>query len=131
MMGNVKRLTWFLVALLLWNGLFLVPAQAARERLDPDAQKIERMREEAEKAKREAAREARRKAVEKAKAKLEETIAEINLPNDTTTRFIVKDLQISGNSLISTDKLFKKMPLIYNASDKPLVEAESKLLYDF
>ena len=131
MMGNVKRLTWFLVALLLWTGLFLVPVQASRERLDPDAQKIEQMREEAEKVKREAAREARRKAVEKAKAKLEETIAEINLPNDTTTRFNVKDLQISGNSLISTDELFKKMPLIYNASDKSLVEAESKLLYDF
>ncbi|MDH4239941.1 MAG: hypothetical protein OEW48_10300 [Phycisphaerae bacterium] len=130
-MGNVKRLTCFLVAFMLLTGLFFVPAQAARERLDPDAQKIEQMREEAEKAKREAAREAKRKAIEKAKAKLEETISEIDLPNDTTTRFIVKDLQISGNSLISTDELLKKMPLIYNASDKPLVEAESKFLYDF
>ena len=131
MMGNVKRLTWFLVAFLVWTGLFFVPAQATRERLDPDAQKIQQLKDEEERAKREAAKEARRKAVEKAKAKLEEKIAEINLPDDTTTRFTVKDLQISGNSLISTDELFKKMPLIYNTSDKALVQAESKLLYDF
>ena len=130
-MGNVKRLTWFLVAFLLWAGLYFVPAQATRERLDPEAQKIQQLKDEEDRAKREVAKEARRIAVEKAKAKLEETIAEINLPNDTTTRFTVKDIQISGNSLISTDEIFKKMPLIYNASDKSLVQAESKFLYDF
>ncbi|NIP28279.1 MAG: hypothetical protein GWN67_16480 [Phycisphaerae bacterium] len=130
-MGKMKKLTCFLVAILLWNGLIFVPAKAARERLDPDAQKIQELKDEEERAKREAAKETRRKAVEKAKAKLEETIAEIDLPSDTTTRFTVKDLQISGNTLIPTDAIFKKMPLIYNASDKSLVEAESKHLYDF
>ncbi len=130
-MGSAKRMTWFLVAFLLWTGIFFVSAQATRERLDPDARKIQQMQEEAERAKREAAQEARRKAVEKAKAKLEEKIAEINLPDDTTTRFTVKELRISGNSLISTDELFDKMPLIYNASDKPLEQAQSNLLYDF
>ena len=130
-MGQVKKLTWFIVAILIWNGLIFVPVQASRERLDPDAQKIKELKDEEERAKREAAKEARRASVEKAKAKLEETIAEIDLPSDTTTRFTVKDLQISGNTLISTDELFKKMPLIYNASDKSLVDAESKFLYDF
>ncbi len=130
-MGKMKKLTCFLVAILLWNGLIFVPAKAARERLDPDAQKIQELKDEEERAKREAAKETRRKAVEKAKAKLEETIAEIDLPSDTTTRFTVKDLQISGNTLIPTNAIFKKMPLIYNASDKSLVEAESKHLYDF
>ncbi|MHC4111782.1 MAG: hypothetical protein ACYSUY_11955, partial [Planctomycetota bacterium] len=121
-----KRLTWFLVAFLLWTGICLMPAQSlARERTRDE--RIEQMREEAERAK----REARKMALEKAKARLEEKITEINLPNDTTTRFTVKDLQISGNALISTDDLFEKMPLIFNASDKPLEQAESKLLYDF
>lgn len=124
-MGNVNKLTWLLVAFLLWTELCFVPAQA-RERLDPETQKIQQMKEEEERAK----REARRMSLEKAKARLEEKISEINLPSDTTTRFTVKDLQISGNTLISTDEIFKKMPLIYNASDKPLVKAESKLLYD-
>jgi len=129
-MGNVKRLTWSLVAFLLLTGICFVPAQSLATDRTRD-ERIELMREEADKAKREAAKEARRKAVEKAKSELEEKIAEINLPDDTTTRFTVKDLQISGNSLISTNELFKKMPLIYNTSDKALVQAESKLLYDF
>ena len=124
-MGNVKKLACFLVVFLLWTGLCFVPAQA-RERLDPEAQRIKEMKEEEERAK----REARRMSLEKAKARLEEKISEINLPSDTTTRFTVQDLQISGNTLISTDEIFKKMPLIYNASDKPLEQAESKLLYD-
>jgi hemolysin activation/secretion protein len=124
-MGSAKRMTLFLVAFLLLAGIFLVPARAAeRETRD---ERIERMREEAEKAK----REARIKSVEKAKAKLEEVIGEIDLPADTTPRFTVKNITISGNSLISTDDIFEKMPLIYNASDKPLDRAESSLLYDF
>ena len=104
---------------------FAAKAQAARE-----AEKMEDIREEAAKAKREAAQEAKRKALEKAKAKLEEHIADIALLEDTTQRFTVRELSISGNALISTDKLLKNMPLIYNASDKPLRQAESSYLYD-
>jgi len=125
-MNYSKRMTCFLVAFMLWIGLCFVPAQA-RERMDPEAQKIEQMKDEAERAK----REARRMSLEKAKADLEKKITEIDLPADTTTRFTVKDLQISGNTLISTDCLYEKMPLIYNASDKPLDQAESNFLYDF
>ena len=118
-------MTCFLVAFVFLTGLYFVPAQA-RERLDPEAQKIEQMKEEAERAKRQAGR----MALEKAKAKLEETIAEIDLPADTTPRFTVKRLRISGNSLISADVLFDRMPLIYNASDRPLDQADSDQLYD-
>ncbi len=75
--------------------------------------------------------EARKKALEKAKAKLEKQLVDIELPADATPRLTVRELQISGNTLISTDKLLKKMPLIYNASGKPLKEADSQLLYDF
>lgn len=124
-MNRTNNLTCFLVAFVFFAGLYFVPAQA-RQRLDPEAQKIEQMKEEAERAK----REARRMALEKAKAKLEETIAEIDLPADTTPRFTVKRLSISGNSLISADELIDGMPLIYNASDRPLDQADSEQLYD-
>ena len=124
-MNRTKNMTCFLVAFVFLTGLYFVPAQA-RERLDPEAQKIEQMKEEAERAKRQAGR----MALEKAKAKLEETIAEIDLPADTTPRFTVKRLRISGNSLISADVLFDRMPLIYNASDRPLDQADSDQLYD-
>jgi len=56
---------------------------------------------------------------------------EPNLPEDTSPRLSVKEIRISGNTLISTEKLLKRMPLIYNVSDRPLLEAESEYLYDF
>jgi len=57
-------------------------------------------------------------------------IEELVLPEDTTPRFDVRHLRIIGNSLISTADLLENMPFVYNASDKPLYEAESKSLYD-
>jgi len=57
-------------------------------------------------------------------------IAKLKLPEDTTSTLTVKALSISGNSLVSTAELLKNMPLIYNASEKPLHEAESSDLYD-
>jgi len=55
---------------------------------------------------------------------------ESNLPEDTTMRLVVRELQIKGNSLISTAELLEYMPDIYNASDLRLAEAESQYLYD-
>jgi hemolysin activation/secretion protein len=57
-------------------------------------------------------------------------IAKLKLPEDTTSILTVRALSISGNSLISTAELLKDMPLIYNASEKPLHEAESTELFD-
>jgi len=56
---------------------------------------------------------------------------EPNLPEDTSARIVVKKLSIIGNTLIPTEYIFKKMPAIYNVSDKPLLEADSRHLYDF
>lgn len=56
--------------------------------------------------------------------------AEMNLPEDTSVRLVVKELRISGNTLISTDRLLEYMPEIFNASDQRLSEAESQYLYD-
>jgi len=63
--------------------------------------------------------------------KEEARIEKLTLPEDTTPRLVVKELRISGNTLIATAELLSNMPLVYNASDKPLSQAESQYLYDF
>jgi len=55
---------------------------------------------------------------------------ELNLPEDTTMRLVVKELQIKGNSLISTAEILEYMPDVYNASDMRLSDADSQFLYD-
>jgi hemolysin activation/secretion protein len=89
------------------------------------------MRQEAERAKRLAAQEAKLKSIEKDRAKLEERITEIALPEDTSRRMSVREARITGNMVVTTAELIEKMPLIYNASDRPLEQAESEQLYDF
>jgi hemolysin activation/secretion protein len=96
-----------------------------------EAERMEQLREEADRAKREAAKRKKQEALEKAKAKLEEYIAEIDLPVDTTQQFNVREIVISGNTLLSEQELLEDLPLVYNASDRPLKEAESSYLYDF
>jgi hemolysin activation/secretion protein len=53
------------------------------------------------------------------------------LPEDATQRFSVKEVQISGNSLITSAELLQDVPAIYNVSDKPLKLAAPDELYDF
>ena len=55
---------------------------------------------------------------------------ELNLPEDTTMRLVVRELKIEGNQLISTSEILEYMPDIYNASDVRLSLAESQYLYD-
>lgn len=59
-----------------------------------------------------------------------QTTEELNLPEDTTTRLIVRELRISGNTLISTGELLEYMPAVYNASGQPQSRADSQYLYD-
>ncbi|MHC4752021.1 MAG: ShlB/FhaC/HecB family hemolysin secretion/activation protein [Planctomycetota bacterium] len=55
---------------------------------------------------------------------------EVTFPEDTTPRFTVKELQISGNDLISTTELLEKLPVAYIVSitkdEEPVKE-----IYDF
>jgi len=81
-----------------------------------------------EKAKNEQSIEAKIKAVGKAKS--EEEIAKLNLPEDTNLRLTVKEVIISGNTLILTRELLKEVPEIYNASNKPLLQAQNADLFD-
>ena len=108
-------------------------AQAVAEPTKTEAQlKLEEKAREEEKIKEkeEAAAKARQEAIEEAKAKLEEEIAKLDLPEDTSPRLNAKEVRITGNTLISTDKLLKDIPAIYNASGKPLREAEGEYLFD-
>ena len=59
-----------------------------------------------------------------------QTTEELNLPEDTTTRLVVRELRISGNTLISTEDLLEYIPAIYNASSQPQSQADSQYLYD-
>ena len=59
-----------------------------------------------------------------------QTSEELNLPPDTTARLVVRELRISGNTLISTGELLEYMPAVYNASGQPLSQADSQYLYD-
>jgi len=59
-----------------------------------------------------------------------QTAEELNLPEDTSTRLLVRELRISGNTLVSTEELLDNMPAIYNASGQPLSRADSQYLYD-
>jgi hemolysin activation/secretion protein len=56
--------------------------------------------------------------------------AEMNLPEDTSVRLAVRELRISGNTLISTERLLEYMPEIFNASDQPIYDADNQYLYD-
>jgi len=119
-----KCVNWLVVFSLLGSLLNCsVAADLLEEKMIPP-EKIEQIEEEAERQK---AREAFRKEQEK----LKEKIAEIDLPVDTSIRMTVREVQISGNTLITTQEIMDKMPLIFNVSDKPLTQAPSDMLYDF
>ena len=95
-------------------------------KLDKKAEQAEVMRirrEEAAEAKRLAAQEARRAALEKEKARLDKIIDQVDLPLDTSKQMTVKEIRINGNTLIETETLLSRVPLIYNESDKPLSKA--------
>jgi len=96
--------------------------------------KADSRNEAAEKIKdrKEADAKAKRQEAEKTKSQDDQVgISQLNLPEDTTVRFDVSQLTITGNDLISTDDLLKNMPLVYNASSKQIQKATSSSLYDF
>ncbi len=120
-MSSTKTIMCFVLVFLL-GSVFCFAVDAAQRKTDYDP-KMEQMREDAQRAK--------RQAHEKAKAKLEEDISEIDLPEDTSQRISIKEIKISGNTLLTTDELLDDMPLIYNDSPETLKTADSANLYDF
>jgi hemolysin activation/secretion protein len=68
--------------------------------------------------------------IEAAEAEEEAEIERLNLPEDSSPRLTIRELRISGNTLISNEKLLDNLPLIYNASNKPIQKADPGELYD-
>ena len=68
-------------------------------------------------------------------AEAKASLAELTFPEDTSPRFTVRELRISGNELISTAKLLENLPLAYTVSvqeDDTTVEEvyDFRVLYD-
>jgi len=88
-------------------------------------QQFEEQRKLDAQAKREEARAA------KIKKKEDAQLAQAKLPEDPSARLKIKEVQITGNTLITTEQLLADMPAVFNASNKSLAEAQSEYLYDF
>ena len=54
-----------------------------------------------------------------------------DLPVDTSPTFSVAQIVITGNTLITTETLFKKTPLIFDASQVKPTEPKEMAYYDF
>lgn len=77
--------------------------------------------------------EARKTELQRLSGQLRDTVrdeAKFTFPEDTTPRFLVKELRISGNTLISTAELLGKMPTVYTVSVKK-DGASIEEIYDF
>jgi len=58
------------------------------------------------------------------------SLAGLTFPEDTSQRFLVKELRISGNDLISTAELLKKLPFAYKTSEQ-IKDKTVEQVYDF
>jgi hemolysin activation/secretion protein len=76
-------------------------------------------------------KEAKKRVEVEQNAMTEMEAAQVTLPADTSQQWSIKEVRISGNTLISTDDLLNNLPLIYNSSSLPLKKAPSQKLYDF
>lgn len=134
-MNNVTRMmSCLLLCIFFCVAAENAKAQTATKPSKTEAQlKLEEKEREAEKIKEkeEAAAEARREVIARDKADADEVISQLAMPKDTSLLLRVRMLRISGNTMISTKELLEAIPFVYNASDKPLKEAESAYLYDF
>ena len=58
-------------------------------------------------------------------------LEQLRLPADTSQRLRASEISFSGNILVTTAEILENMPLVYNASEMSLEEADSSYLYDF
>ena len=72
------------------------------------------------------------RVLEKLRKKAEDKTSLVGLifPEDTSQRFLVKELRISGNDLISTAKLLKELPFAYKISEQ-IDDRVVEQVYDF
>ncbi|MBN2020241.1 MAG: ShlB/FhaC/HecB family hemolysin secretion/activation protein [Sedimentisphaerales bacterium] len=116
-----------LVELAIVITLFCLPYLSAREKPAPQFEG-QRSAEEADKREQAEAQKAKK---EEQKQQTQIELAKSRLPADTTPKLKVREIRFNGNTLVSTSELLADMPVVFNASDKPLNKAESQYLYDF
>ena len=104
--------------------------QTLIEKKAGETEKMKEMKDAADAAKRKAIEDERMLAAEKKKAKQLSVINKLNLPEDTTAKLSVKEIQISGNTLLTANDLIADMPLVFNASNSALSKASPQDLYD-
>ena len=69
------------------------------------------------------------KSAQRHRDRLDTMAEKLPLPADSTDRFVVRELRINGNTLLSDDELLKDLPAVFDSSD-PSKPAESGDLYD-
>jgi len=126
-MACLKRVVCLWFALLFLGSTALVYAEGKVEHTVPG--KTEVQLKDDKKAQIAEQIEVERQAAEKAKK--EAVPGELSFPEDTSSRFMIGQLQLSGNKLLSTDELFGQMPQVYNVSSLSADQADPGDLYDF
>ncbi|MHC4336692.1 MAG: ShlB/FhaC/HecB family hemolysin secretion/activation protein [Planctomycetota bacterium] len=126
--GAFRLFLCIVICFLVWDTALTLAQTAVGTEIGTERMTEAEIIEAKKKAEAKAKREERRA---KARLKQEKIIAGLTFPVDATQRFTVRELRISGNTLISTDALLRDIPAVFNVSDKPLREAESQYLFDF
>lgn len=102
------------------------------EKKAAEEEKLQLRREEEERIKREKAELARQKADARVQQALSSAeIAALNIPEDNTPQMDVREVQFSGNTLVSTADIIDKMPLVWSSSGMPVSQSEAQDIYDF
>ena len=126
-MNRLKRIVYLgFILLFLRNSGGLLFAQGKVEHTMPG--KTEIQLKEGKKAQIAEQVEAEREAAEKAREETE--LGKLSFPEDTSSRFKIKQLRIRGNKLISTGELSSGMPLMHNVSSVSAEQAEPGDFYD-
>jgi hemolysin activation/secretion protein len=121
MTPKIKSLVCAAVAL---SGIFCCITMAANTSVSRTKTESQEILEQKEAADEKAA------AKQAAPMKDAEKAAE-NLPTDNTPRYSVSRIEISGNTLISSADLFKRLPEVFSAAPAGKSTYESAFLYDF
>lgn len=120
-MNGAKWTVFLLIALVytlcLFSGGYVCADEVADEIADPTKGADQRQLEQ--------------KAREEKQAKGKTIPPGLTLPEDRSPKFSVKEVQISGNSLLTTEKLLEDVPALFDNSALREVDAESAQLYDF
>jgi hemolysin activation/secretion protein len=118
---HVKSLVCAVVSLSVLFCGFSIAANTGLSRTKTQSQQILEQKEAAE-----------QKAAAKEAASVKDAQKAVgNLPDDKTPRYTIARIEISGNTLISSEALFKGLPEIYSASPAGKSAYESAFLFDF